>query len=91
MARDTRKMKLRENQIGDEEGGKEKSANFSLYSLMILTLLFRYIDLLNTVLRLVGSILGNGLDHLLPQEAYSKSWNGHDSVLVSDRLQGIVT
>ena len=66
-------MKLRENQIGDEEGGKTKSDNFSLYFLMILTLLSRYIDLLNTVLRPVGSIPGNGLDHLLPQEAYSKS------------------
>ena len=66
-------MKLIGNQIGDEESGKTKSDNFSLYFLMILTLHSRYIDLLNTVLRPVASIPGNGLDRLLPQEAYSKS------------------
>lgn len=73
MARDIHQIELIENQTGDEEGGKTKSDNFSLYFLIILTLLFRYIGLLNTVLRPAGSIPGSGSDHLPPQDVYSKS------------------
>ena len=49
-----------------------KSDNCFLCSVMILTLLFRYIDLLNMVLRPAGSIPGNGLDHQPRQDVYSK-------------------
>ena len=60
------------NQTGGEEGHKTRSDNCFLYSLMILMLLFQYIDLLNTALWLVGSIPGSGLDRLPPQDVYSK-------------------
>lgn len=73
MACNIQKIDLMQNQTGDEEGGKRKSDSFCLYSLMIPMLLFRYIDLLNTVLPPVGSIPANGLDHLPPQDVYSKS------------------
>ena len=49
-----------------------KSDNCFLCFVMILTLLFRYIDLLNTVLRPAGSIPGNGLDHRPRQDVYSR-------------------
>ena len=44
---------------------------------MILVLLFQYIDLLNTALRLVESIPGSGSDRQLPQDVYSKSLEIH--------------
>ena len=69
-----------ENQTGDEEGGKSKSDKFSPCFLMILMLLFRYIDLLNTVLRPVGSIPGNGSVHLPLRDVYSKSWKCHSCI-----------
>ena len=60
------------DQIGDEEGGKMKSDNCFLCFVMIPTLLFRYIDSFNTVLRPAESIPGNGLDHRPRQDVYSK-------------------
>ena len=65
------------NQTGGEEGRKMQRDNCSLYSLMTLTLLFQYIDLLNMVLRLVGSIPGSGSDRQPPQDVYSKSLEIH--------------
>ena len=49
-----------------------KSENCFLCLVMTLTLLFQYIDLLNTVLRPAGRIPGNGLDHRPRQDVYSK-------------------
>ena len=72
-AGDARTLELINTQTGDEEGGKTKSDNYFLCFLMILSHLFRYIDLLNTVLRPVGSILESGSDHRPPQDVYSKS------------------
>lgn len=70
---DIHKIVLTANQTGDEEGDKTKSDDSSLYSLMILTPLFRYIGLLNMVLRPVGSIQGSGSGLLQPQDVYSRS------------------
>ena len=67
-------IELTENQTGDEEGGKTKSDNFSLYSLMITTPLSQFIGLLNMVLQPVGSIPGSGSGRLPLQDVYSKSW-----------------
>ena len=49
-----------------------KSDNCFLCLVMTLTPLFQYIDLLNTVLWPAGSTPGNGLDHRLRQDVYSK-------------------
>ena len=70
---DVHEVDLILNQTGDEEGGKTKSDICSLCFLMTLVLPFRYIDLLTTVLRPVGSIPVSGLDHRPPQDVYSKS------------------
>ena len=72
-AGDVHKLELKHTQTGDEEGSKTKSDNYSVCFLMILALHFRYIDLSNTVLRPVGSILESGSDHRPPQDVYSKS------------------
>ena len=51
-----------------------KSDNCSLCFVMIPMLLFRYIDLLNTVLPPAESIPENGSDLRPRQDVYSKSW-----------------
>lgn len=66
-------IKLIESQTGDEEDSKTKSDSFCPCSPMTLALHFRYISLLNMVLRPVGNILGSGSDHLPPQDVYSRS------------------
>lgn len=71
---DINKLWLIENQTGDEESDNKKRDKFSHYFLMILTRLSRYIGLLSMELRPVGSIRGNGSDHLPPQDVYSKFW-----------------